>query len=153
MKGPAEFVAKSMGDTAPMISGLKNMAVVIVILVSVFTVVLMERSFISREKNEIALLKAVGFRNGGLSLWHSLRILLVMLAAGVLSLLFSAPLTRLCVGPIFAHMGTTQIELAADPAENYIFYPLLMLVFTVGADWLTAQYMRKITAMDTSNIE
>ncbi|MGI5977014.1 MAG: FtsX-like permease family protein [Candidatus Limivicinus sp.] len=153
VKGPEEFIAKSMGDSAPMVTGLKNLAVVIVILVSVFTVVLMERSFISRGKNEIALLKAVGFRNGGLSLWHSLRILLVMLAAAVLSLLLSGPLTRLCIGPIFVHMGTTQIEFDTNPMENYLYYPLVMIAFTVAADWLTAQFMRKITAMDTSNIE
>ncbi len=153
VKEADEFLAKAMGDTGVIVTGLKNMAIVIVILVSVFTVVLMERSFLSREKNEIALLKAAGFQNSSLSLWHSLRILFVMLMAGLLSLLLSTPLTKLCIGPIFTFMGTTQIEFDTNPLENYLYYPLVMIVFTVAAAWLTAQFMRKITAADTSNIE
>ena len=151
--GPEEFLSKIMGETAAIVTGLKNMAVIIVLLVSVFTVVLMERSFISREKNEIALMKAVGFSDSGLSLWHSLRIALVIILSGLISLLISGPLTKLCISPIFAMMGASQIELVTNPAENYIFYPVLLLVFTVAADWLTAQCMKKITAADTSNIE
>ena len=150
---PEEFLSKIMGKTAAIVTGLKNMAVLIVLLVSVFTVVLMERSFISREKNEIALMKAVGFRNAGLCRWHSLRIALVIILSGLIGLLISGPLTKLCIGPVFAMMGASQIEFVANPAENYIFYPVLMIVFTVAADWLTAQCMGKITAADTSNIE
>ena len=148
-----EFLTSVMGNTADIVTGLKNMAVIIVLLVSVFTVVLMERSFISREKNEIALMKAVGFSNLSLCLWHSLRIALVIALSGIISLLVSGPLTRLCISPLFAMMGASQIELVTNPAENYLVYPVLLLAFTVAADWLTAQCMGKITAADTSNIE
>ena len=151
--GPEDYLVKVMGETATIVTGLKNMAVMIVLLVSVFTVVLMERSFISREKNEIALMKAVGFGNGSLCLWHSLRITLVIALSGLISLLISGTLTRLCIGPVFAMMGASQIELVTNPTENYIVYPVLLLVFTAAADWLTAQCMKKITAADTSNIE
>ena len=123
------------------------------LLVSVFTVVLMERSFISREKNEIALMKAVGFSDASLCLWHSLRITLVIVLCSLISLLVSGPLTRLCISPLFKMMGVRQIEFVTNHAENYIFFPVIIIVFTVAADWLTAQCMRKITAADTSNIE
>ena len=151
--GGQEFLNSVIGSAGSIVTGLKNMAVLIVLLISVFTVVLMERSFISREKNEIALMKAVGFSNASLCLWHSLRITLLILLSGLISLLVSGLLTKLCISPIFEMMGASQIEFVTDPAESYLFYPAVMIVFTVAADWLTAQCMRRITAADTSNIE
>ena len=148
-----EFIREAMGSTGDLVGGLKDMAVAIVILVSILIVVLMERSFISTEKSEIALLKAVGFQNGTLALWHTLRITLVVILAAIISLLVSTPLTRLCIGPVFEMMGTSQIEFVMQPVENFVMYPCMMILFTAAACWLTAQFMKKISPSDTGNID
>lgn len=147
------YIKKTMGDTVLIVEQLKNMAILIVIAVCVLTVMLMERSFISKEKNEIALLKAVGFQTQMLTLWHSLRILLLMVVATVITIVLGETITKLFIDPIFLFMGTTQIEYVMNPIENYVLYPIILVAVTVIADWIMAQYMRKISAADTSNIE
>lgn len=153
IRSTEDFVRDILSSTGDILTGLKNLAIVIVILISILMVILMERSFISKEKNEIALLKAIGFKNGTLMLWHCIRILLLVIIATLLSLLISTPLTKLCVSPIFNMMGVSQIEFAINPIENYIVYPIIMIGFTVTSTWAISQFMRNIHASDTSNIE
>lgn len=148
-----EYLAESMGDTGNIIEQLKNLAVFIVLLVCILTVVLMERSFISKEKSEIALLKALGFQNKSLMLWHSLRIGSLVVTAAIFNLFFSSVLTKICIDPIFKMLGVSQIVYEENLIENFIIYPMILIVFTFGADWLTCLFMKQIKASDSSNIE
>lgn len=148
-----ENIRQVIGYTGDIVEGLKNMAIGIVLLISVLTIVLMERSFISKEKNEIALLKAIGFSMGSLSLWHGLRILFLVLIGSIIAILLTSPTMNILIRPIFSTMGAPHIVFVKKPIEIYFMYPFGMLVFSVIADGITTQYMRKISASDTTNIE
>ena len=143
-----EYNAKTVGDAGNIVQGLKYMALLVVLIINVLMVILMERSFISKEKSEIALLKAIGFKNSTLVTWHSLRILLLVVVAAIISLLISTPITSVLIKPIFAQMGALQIQFEIHYIENFIIYPVIMIVFTVVATWLTAQFMHGIHASD-----
>ena len=143
-----EYNTKTVGDAGKIVQGLKYMTLLIVLIINVLMVVLMERSFISREKSEIALLKAIGFKDSTLAAWHSFRILLLVIVAAGISLLVSTPITNVLITPIFAKMGALQIQFEIHYIENLIIYPVIMIVFTVVATWLTAQFMHGIHASD-----
>lgn len=73
-----EYIDDMIGGISSIINGIKMLVIIIVLLISVLIVVLMERSFISKEKSEIALLKAIGFKNNTVICWHVLRIFIVI---------------------------------------------------------------------------
>ncbi len=101
-----EYV-NSMINVAEEIGGIKNIVVIVVMIICMLVAILMEKSFLTKEKGEIAMLKATGFTNGSIILWQTLRIAIVMVFSVLLAIVLSQPLGQLSVVSIFKMMGHT----------------------------------------------
>ncbi len=128
---------------------LLGITLVVVILVTI----LMERSFIAEEKSQIAILKAIGFKDSAVLKWQVCRFGLVGLIAVIVAAVLSIPMTELCITPIFGIMGAVDVEYNIDPLQIFLLYPGCVLLMTVIVTWFTALYTKKITSKDTTNIE
>jgi len=128
---------------------LLGITLVVVMLVTI----LMERSFIADEKGQIAILKAIGFRDSAIIKWHVYRFGLVALLAVILAAVCSIPMTELCINPIFGMMGAVDIDYNIDPLQIFLLYPGAVLVMTVIVAWLTALYTKSIKSSDTASVE
>ncbi len=148
-----EYINQMIGDAAGQMDGLRQMIVLVVLVINILVTVLMVRSFIAKEKGEIGVLKAIGFGNGPLVIWQSLRIGIVLLMATVLAVLLSTPLSQISVAYVFRLMGAYHIEFEIKPLEVYVLYPLLVLAVTTATGMLAALQIRKISPSETSNIE
>lgn len=142
-----------IGDIAGQLEDVKMLIIMIVLCINVLVTVLMVKSFITKEKGEIGMLKAIGFRDTSLVAWQTIRIGIVLVIAIVLGTLFSSPVSKFTSGQVFKIMGAQSIEFTIRPMEVYIIYPLLVFGVTVIAAMLTALQIRKISASETSNIE
>lgn len=153
VKNRAECVADLLVVTDTM-DTVKRMVVVLTIILAALITVLMERSFIIKEQGEIALMKAIGIRNGKIYAYHILRFVFVGSMTVIAAELFALPLTHLFIDPIFKMMG---MELAVDyvisPFEMFLVFPLVILAATTTSAFLTALYTQKIKSSDTANIE
>lgn len=145
---------KDMLGVADTLASVKSLIVILAIILAALITVLMERSFIAKEQGEIALMKAVGTRNGKIYAYHALRFLFVGIITVFIGEMFAMPLTHLCIDPIFKMMG---MELAVDyvinPVEMYIIFPIVILATTTVSAFLTSIYTRKIKSSDTADIE
>ncbi|MGN0619892.1 MAG: ABC transporter permease [Ruminiclostridium sp.] len=149
----SEWVQKNVG-VADTLDSVKQLVAILTVVLAALITVLMERSFIAKEQGEIALMKAIGTRNGRIYAYHALRFAFVGIIAVIIGEIFAMPLTHLCIDPIFKMMG---MELAVDyvinPVEMYIIFPVIVLVTTILSAFLTSLYTRKIKSSDTANIE
>lgn len=148
-----EYISYMIGDVAGQLEGVKSLILGIILCINILVALLMVKSFITKEKGEIAMLKAIGFSNTSLVMWQSLRIGIVLCVSILLGTLVCAPLSKLTVEPIFKIMGAYSIEFEIVPLEVYVLYPLAVLFATVLSAALGATQLRKISAAETSNIE
>lgn len=148
-----EYVTDMMGDIAGQISVIKNLILCIVFCINILVTVLMAKSFITKEKGGIAILKAVGFKNIQLACWQTLRIVIILFISAVLSILLSVPLSHLLITPIFRMMGAYSMEFDINALEVYLLYPLSIFAVTSSAAFMSAQGVRKIQASQASDIE
>ena len=147
------FVNDTTGVSETLAS-VKDLALIISLIIIILIAVLMERSFISKEKAEIALMKAIGFKSRSVIALHTLRFILAVAAAEAAAAAVCIPLTKLTMSPCFAIMGATgHIEYRIDPLEQFVLYPLIILAATALSVMLTALCTRKIHASDTADIE
>ena len=128
---------------------LLGITLVVVILVTI----LMERSFIADEQSQIAILKAIGFKDSAIIKWHVYRFCLTALAAVILAACLSVPMTNLCISPIFGMMGASDINYNIEPLQVFVLYPGIILAVTIIIAYITALYTRTIKSSDTANIE
>ena len=148
-----EYISYMIGDVAGQLEGVKSLILGIILCINILVALLMVKSFITKEKGEIAMLKAIGFSNTSLVMWQSLRIGIVLCVSILLGTLVCAPLSKLTVEPIFKIMGAYSIEFEIVPLEVYVLYPFAVLFATVLSAALGATQLRKISAAETSNIE
>ena len=147
-----DYVVECM-KSADAMDAVVRLLVIITLMVVILVAILMERSFISDEEGSIALLRAIGFSEGSIILWHVLRFMFVALAAELLAVILTLPLTHLWSDPIWAMMGQAKIHYYFKPLSLLVCYPGLILAVTLLAASLTALYTRKIKAKDIITIE
>lgn len=140
-----------VGDT---IAAVKDLVLMLSLIIIILLAVLMERSFISKERAETALMKAVGFGSSSVIAHHTMRfgitVLIGIMAASVLLM----PLTKLIMDPIFGIMGAIgNIEYQFNIPELFGLYPVIIFCVTVLSAALTALYTKTIKASDTASIE
>lgn len=140
-------------SVVPTMEAVQVLLLAITIVVVILVTVLVERSFISDEKSQTALLKAIGFQNGTIISWNTLRFGIVALAAAILAAAASIPMTELCITPIYGMMGATKIKFNIDPLQIFLIYPTIIFTVTIISAFLTSLYTRKIKSSDTANIE
>lgn len=148
-----DFIVDALGIT-DVLNSIKSLVTVLTIALTALITVLIEHSFITNEKGEIALLKAVGFKNISIYAHLTLRFLIVGLCAVLAGWAMMIPLTHLCVDPIFKMMGMElNVNYTSSPAEVYIIFPLVIILTTSVCAFLTSLVTKNIKPTDTANIE
>lgn len=147
-----DYVAHNIGVVDTM-KAVQYLLLAITMIVVVLVTILMERSFISDEKGEIAILKAVGFSDGSIIRWHVQRFLLVGIFSVLLAVILSVPVTQLCITPVFRMMGMRQVEYELNFLKLCLIYPVIILAGMAISVALCSLYSKKITCADTASIE
>lgn len=149
----SDFVKDCTG-AADTIRSVKNLVLLITLIIVVLIAVLMERSFISAEKAEIALMKAIGFSNKSIIWHHTLRFAIVALIASAIAAILCMPLTKLAMDPVMGVMGAVGgVGYEIVPFEIFLLYPAIVVVVTIIAAFFTSIYTNTIKSSDASNIE
>lgn len=149
-----EYIGYMIGsDVTEQLENMEILILSIILGINALVALLMVKSFITREKGEIALLKAIGFGNRPLILIQTMRIGMVLLVSVIAGVLLSSPLSSLIITPIFRVMGAYNIEYEIRIMQVYVVFPLCMLAATVFAAFLSAGGLRKISSSDIANME
>lgn len=150
----SEYIHYSMGGTiTDMLDDTKNFLVIVIMMIFILVAVLMEKSYLTKERGEIALLKALGFKNRTLMLWQIFRVALLMAAAVIIAFLLTEPVSQLAVSGIFKIMGAKNIIFVPNILEAYFLYPLAVFTVTVLAVILSTSSVRNISSQEVNNIE
>ena len=142
-----------MGDIPKKIGTVGDMLLPIIIIIDILVAVLMELSFLTKERREIAMLKAVGFRNRTIVCWQVLRIGIVMFAATLLAVMLASPIGRLTLGSVYQYLGIKKVVFVPNIWKNYILYPAAALASTVFSSFLVALGVRKFRSNEINAVE
>lgn len=140
-----------MSDT---LNATKKMMMVITVIVTALIVILMERSFLSKEKSEIALMKAVGIPDSSIVAQHTLRFVIVSVIACIVSTAALMPVSNVMMNWIGNMIGDISgLQCDFDPLEIFVVCPAILIGVTAIGSFLTALYTKTIKASDTASIE
>lgn len=140
-------------DAPDRINNVSKLLLLIIALIDILVAVLMEIYFLARERGEIAMLKAIGFRNGTIILWQTLRIGIVMTVATLLAIAFANPIGRLALYSAYRSLGIKNLVFVPNIWKNYILYPALAFTATMFASFLVALGVRKIHSKEINSVE
>lgn len=148
-----EYINKMVGDSGKQVNQLKWLIIIVMTAIDVLVTVLMVKSFLLKDKTEIALLKAVGFSNRRIIVWQVKRIGIILLTSTVIGILLSNPVAEISVSRIFTIMGAKSIDFVIDPFKSLILYPLIVICSTLLASLLATLQIRNIKTSEVNSIE
>ncbi|MBP3235313.1 MAG: ABC transporter permease, partial [Eubacterium sp.] len=146
-----EFAINNMGALDAM-KAVEILLMAVTVIVVILVTIMMERSFISKETKQIAILKAMGFRDLEVIKWHVMRFGILAVIASVIAMAVSIPVTNLAGGAIFKMMGASSVDWVHS-ISSLAKYPAILLIVTVLIAWFTALYTGSVKARDTASIE
>ena len=147
-----EYCIDCIGVVDTMV-GVQYLLLGITLIVVLLVTILMERSFIADERSQIAILKAIGFRDRAVLRWHVFRLGIVAFIAVILAACASVPVTYLCITPVFKMMGAVKIRFNIEPVQVFLIYPGIVFLATILVAGAAAAHTRKIKSNDTADIE
>ncbi len=149
----SDFI-KNLTGMSDTMNAIKQMMMIITVIVTALIVILMERSFISKEKSEIALMKAVGIPNNSIVAQHTLRFVIVSIIACIVSSAVLMPISDVMMNWVGNMIGDISgMKSDFDPLEIFVICPAILIGVTVIGSFLTALYTKTIKASDTASIE
>lgn len=152
-KNSQEYVSRYIGSTLDQLDTMKNLIVLIVVGINALITILMMKTFITKEKGEIAMLKSIGFKNSSIRFWQSARISIVLVVAIILGIILSKFLGSVTSGQVFAIMGVHNVVFKVEALEVYIVYPIILLVVTTAIAYLSAAAVKKVDLKEINNME
>lgn len=147
------FLDNMIGGIVRQIDTLTAFIVGIVLVINSLITILMMKTIMTKERGDIALLKSIGFCDRSLMAWQIARILLVLTAAILTGTILSNVLAPYIIGPIFAMMGATSIELVTRTPASCILYPLLLSAATGASAFLCAGGVKTVDLKEVNTME
>lgn len=153
IQGAKDFMKDMMGNIGAQLDALQVFITGLVFLINSLITAFMMKTFIVKERGEIAMLKSIGFANHTIRGWQAMRILLILAVAIVVGTAVSKLLIPFVIAPIFAMMGGTHMELVTEPLQAYVLYPALLLLVTGSVAYLGAGEVRRVDCKEINNME
>lgn len=148
-----DYINNMIGGIGKYMERLRNVIVFVVICINILISVLMVKTFITKERPEISLLKSIGFSNYSLMWWQGGRIGILVIASSLLGIFLSGPMSQLTMTPIFRLMGAEHVDFVIRPFETFVTYPLLLLAVTLAASLFAALDVCRIPTNQINNME
>jgi len=146
-----EYLEKYLGSSIDAMNSLKGMILTVVLLINWLITILLMKTFITREKGEISLMKNMGFTNFFIKKWQVMRIAITLLISVILGILLSNVLNPISTKYTFGVMGADKIPLNINYVEVFLLYPLLLFVGTVVAAIIGTSSVNKIDFREINN--
>ena len=147
------FLDNMIGGVIEQLDTMMVFIVGIVLVINSLITILMMKTIMTKERGDIALLKSIGFTDLSLRAWQITRILLVLITAIIAGTILSNVSAPYLIGPIFAMMGGSSMELVTNALEAFVLYPLLLFVVTGLSASICAGGVRKVDLKEVNSME
>lgn len=144
IKSAMEMMGDLTGGFMGQLKMIIGLIIAIMSLILFFITSLFVRLLITKEVQGIAIMKSLGFTNGQIKLWQSLRILILLVSSVILGVFFANVFGEKLVGMLFRLFGLTKFEMNIIPLQVYVWCPLLIITVVLLAVYTSCGQIKKI---------
>lgn len=147
-----ETLEAGMGSSMAVVNSLSVIIFPIVILMNAFITILLVKSFLIKERKEIAMLKCLGYSNKSIKKWQMLRIAISSLIGAGIGILLSK-LFDYVSALIFKGLGLERFSLEVNPMVSYVAIPLCFIVINAIMSYLGMGAVKRTESIEVNSQE
>lgn len=140
-----EFIDQTLGGVANQLRSFVIGIIVIGAMLVMLITVLFLKLKLAKDSSEIAVLKAIGFKNKDISTQYMIKIgfiaIIGVIIGFVLSLFLDEPIINMALS--FAGLGITKVNLIINPLMQTLITPILLIVLIELVTWIVMKTIRK----------
>ena len=135
----AGYVSQTMGNTVQQLKTVTTVTVVVGLAVSVLITSLFMMMLITKDSNQIAIMRSLGFSIRHIRIQYLTRALFLLAFGIVLGTLFSNTLGQQLVSVVWSLLGASRISFVIDPLQAYVLYPLILMITVAATTFLSTR--------------
>lgn len=144
VKSAADMMADVTGGFINQLKMIIGLIIAVVSLIIFFITSLFVRLLITKEVRGIAIMKSLGFTNGQVKVWQSLRILILLIGSIIIGVFSANLLGGKLVGMLFRLFGLTDLNIVISPLQVYLLCPLLIIIVVSLAVYTSCGQIKRI---------
>ncbi|ONK21124.1 ABC transporter permease [Bacillus sp. VT-16-64] len=122
-----EFVTQTFGSTISSVKKATYVALAVALMITALVTVLFMKMLVTKDRNSIAILKALGFTNTDISAQYVSRSVFVLMIGVVLGVLLANTLGEVLASTVISSFGALSFQFVTNPLSAYVWSPLLMI--------------------------
>lgn len=134
-----DYVDATIGGTVSALRDASAASLAVGLLVAVLVTALFMRMLMARDTFPIAVMRALGFRDGQIRLQYVVRSVVVLTVGVALGAALTAALGGQLAGLLLSAMGISRLTLVADPWTAYVATPAVLLLAVLVTTWLSTR--------------
>lgn len=134
-----DFISQTVGNTVQQLKTVTVVAVIVGLALSVLITSLFMMMLITKDNNQIAIMRSLGFSLRHIRRQYLTRALFLLVFGIALGTLFSNTLGQQLVSAAFSLQGASHIKFVIDPLQAYVMYPLLLMVTVAATTFLSTR--------------
>ncbi|WP_313131511.1 ABC transporter permease [Anaerocolumna sp.] len=142
------YASQSMGDSISQLREITAITMLIAMLIIVFTLTVFLKLLIIRNKDDIAIMKGLGFKNIDIRIQYGVRIMLSLLVGIVIGAFLVNLVGQPLVGMVTASMGAAEIVFVTNIFHAYFLYPLSMFITAFLTVIVASKELKKIRIVE-----
>ncbi|EGL13393.1 MULTISPECIES: ABC transporter permease [unclassified Paenibacillus] len=127
VSGIDEYVTQTFGSTISSVGKVSQIAIVMMLVISVLVTVLFMRMLVAKDRYSIAVMKSLGFTNSDLRIQYFARSVVVLIIGIVLGTLLANTLGEILSGAIISSFGASSFTFVVNPLSAYLLCPLMLI--------------------------
>ena len=139
-----KYAQDMIGSIIQNLQDYKVLVILVVLLINAMVIILMQRTFIIREKSSIASLKSVGYSNKKLRIWQTKRMGIAIIIGTIIGTLTSEFFTDITSGQVFKIMGAKDVDYKINPVEVYVIYPIALIICGILACYFVSRRVKRV---------
>ena len=139
-----DYVSQSMGDFISQLRGITVLTMGIALLIIIFAVTVFLKLLIIRNKEDIAVMKGIGFKNLDIRIQYGVRIVLSLLIGIVVGAILVKLAGQPLVGQVTASMGAAEIVFITNVFYAYVLCPLFMFAAAIVTVIVASKDLKRI---------
>ena len=126
-----DYVEQSMGDAIKQLRKVTSTMILVGIFIIVFTAVIFIKLLMIRDKNDLIVMKRIGFKDKDIRVQYRVRLLTPLLIGIVTGAILVNTLGQSLVSLLIGSMGAPKVVFISNIFYAYILCPLIMIVTIV----------------------
>lgn len=127
ISGIDEYITQTFGSTISSVGKASNVAIVIVLIITVLVTLLFMKMLVVKDRYSIAIMKSLGFTNSDITIQYFSRSVFVLIVGIVLGTLLANTLGEVLASAVISSFGASSFKFVVNPISAYLLCPLLMI--------------------------